>query len=160
MLQKTIMKGYCIDTCALVDLWRRQYPPDIFKGLWIDIEELIKKGQLIAPREVYEELAQCDDELLEWASKMSAMFISTDDEQNLIFQKILLENPGFIESSKPINADPFLISLAITKDWPIVTSEKNSTNPNKPKIPDVSVKYNIASLSLLEFFRDCGWEYK
>ncbi len=38
MIQARLTKGYCIDTCALIDLWRRFYPPDIFKKLWKDIE--------------------------------------------------------------------------------------------------------------------------
>ncbi len=67
MIQARIDEGFCIDTCALIDLWRRYYPPDVFPGLWADIEKLIGQGRLIAPREVLEELRGVDDEMLEWA---------------------------------------------------------------------------------------------
>jgi hypothetical protein len=67
MTQARLGRGYCIDTCALIDLWRRHYPPDVFPGLWEDIERLVNQGRLIAPREVLEELRGVDDEILEWA---------------------------------------------------------------------------------------------
>ncbi len=35
---------YSIDTSAILDGWRRYYPPRAFPGLWIRMEELIQQG--------------------------------------------------------------------------------------------------------------------
>ena len=76
-----LFPGYCIDTCALIDLWRRVYPRDIFRTLWKNIEKFISDGRLIAPREVFKELEKQDDELLEWTRKHKKMFKNLDNEQ-------------------------------------------------------------------------------
>ncbi|MCK4820763.1 DUF4411 family protein, partial [bacterium] len=73
-----LFSGYCIDTSALIDLWRRNYPRDIFKSLWNEIEDLISYRRLVAPREVLKELEKQDDELLVWAKKNLEMFIDLD----------------------------------------------------------------------------------
>jgi len=59
-----LFSGYCIDTSAIIDLWRRKYAPDVFPSLWKNLENLISQGFLIAPRKVFEELEKQDDELL------------------------------------------------------------------------------------------------
>jgi len=51
-----LFPGYVVDTNALIDLWRRRYPPDVFPTLWQRIEELISSGELVAPQEVLSEL--------------------------------------------------------------------------------------------------------
>ena len=69
MIQTRLHKGFCIDTCALIDLRRSYYPPDVFPGLWADIESLISRGLLVAPKEVFDELKGVDDEILKWARR-------------------------------------------------------------------------------------------
>lgn len=39
---------YSIDTSAILDGWRRHYPPDVFPGLWTRMEGLIVAGHLRA----------------------------------------------------------------------------------------------------------------
>ncbi len=130
MIQTRLGRGYCIDTCALIDLWRRYYPPDVFPGLWADIERLIRQRRLIAPREVLEELRGVDDEILEWARRFKMMFIALDEGQLREVSTILEESPGRIDPSKTKpDADPFLIALAKTMRWTVVTSELPRTSP-------------------------------
>lgn len=38
MIQTRLQKGFCIDTCALIDMRRSHYPPDVFLGLQADLE--------------------------------------------------------------------------------------------------------------------------
>lgn len=130
MIQKRLGRGYCIDTCALIDLWRRHYPPDVFPGLWEDIERLVNHGLLIAPREVLEELRGVDDELLEWAQRHADMFLDPDDDQLREVRAILEDFPDLIDADKETpDADPFLIALAKTWSWTVVTSERPRTSP-------------------------------
>ena len=161
MIQARIVEGFCIDTCALIDLWRRYYPPDVFPGLWADIERLISQRRLIAPREVLEELRGVDDEILEWARRFKMMFIALDEGQLREVSTILEESPGLIDTSKTkSDADPFLIALAKTMRWTVVTSELPRTSPGgRPKVPDVCKSRGVECISLIEFFRERGWKY-
>ena len=161
MIQARIDEGFCIDTCALIDLWRRYYPPDVFPGLWADIEKLIRQGRLIAPREVLEELRGVDDEILEWARRFKRMFKALDEGQLREVSAILEEFPGLIDPSKTKpDADPFLIALAQTRGWTVVTSELPRTSPRaRPKVPDVCKSRGVECISLIEFFRERGWRY-
>jgi hypothetical protein len=159
MSQRTLFPGYCIDTNALIDLWRRFYPSDIFPSLWKDLEDLVSKDCLIAPREVFNELEKWDDELLKWAKKHKKMFKDLDNDQLQQVGKILKDFPNLIDPNKTTpDADPFVIGLAISRDWKVITSEKPSAG-GRPKIPDVCKKYNMKCISLLEFFREQKWAY-
>ncbi len=161
MIQRRLGKGYCIDTCALIDLWRRHYPPDVFPGLWEDIERLVNQGRLIAPREVLEELRGVDDEILEWAKRHGKMFLALDEDQLREVTTILEDFPRLIDPNKETpEADPFLIALAGTRKWTVVTSERARTSPDgRPKVPDVCKSRGVECISLIEFFREHGWKY-
>ena len=159
MTQRTLVPGYCIDTCALIDLWRRHYPPDVFKSLWRDIESLINQRMLTAPQEVYDEIESQDDELLKWAKKNKHLFEGLDASQINEVRNIEKDFPNLIDPNKQTpDADPFLVSLAKMKGWALITSEKPGT-PTHPKVPDVCRRYGIRCLSLIEFFREMNWKY-
>ena len=118
MSQRTFFPGYCIDTNALIDLWRRFYPLDIFPSLWKDLEALIPEDYLIAPREVLNELEKWDDELLKWAKNHKKMFKDLDYDQMQQVTKVLKDFPSLVDPDKTTpDADPFVIALAISKDW-------------------------------------------
>lgn len=169
-------------------MFRRLYPPDIFPALWKDIENLVKQGLLVAPREVLHELEwleknpqkkktipggtdpEGNDLLLKWAKMNKGMFIEPDLTQNnyidsasIITNEIL---PGYgkrlvdIDKETP-EADPFVIALAKLKRWIVINSE-GSVKPgpsNPPKIPDVCRHHKVESIGILEFFRRVGLKY-
>lgn len=159
MIQKTLIRGYVIDTSALINLWRVHYSPDIFQTLWKkDLEKIIHEKLLIAPREVFNELQPRDDDLWKWARNHKDMFIGLDEEQVLLVRNIEKKYPELIDSKKTTAvADPFVIALAISKDWAVITSEMS--NPGKPRIPDVCREYNIKCIGIMEFLREMGWKY-
>lgn len=153
-----LFSGYVIDTSALLDLWRRYYPKDVFATLWKHVLGLIGQGLLISPMEVYAELKNIDDELLEWAKKNKTMFAALNNTQLKIVEEIVGSHPNFIDSLKDTpEADPFIIALAKSKDWKVVTSEKPNIG-GRPRIPDVCVDYEIGCLNLLSFFRENNWK--
>jgi len=47
---------YCIDTSALIHGWRRDYPPDVFRSLWQQLDQLVAEGKLFSSIEVLLEL--------------------------------------------------------------------------------------------------------
>ena len=50
--------AYCFDTSVLIECWSRSYPPDVFPGLWVKMDELITRQQVLCPEEVRVELAR------------------------------------------------------------------------------------------------------
>jgi len=161
------MDIYCIDTSSLIEM-KDKYPMDIFKSLWANMEKLIDNCRLIAPIEVRKEIEQGDDELKKWIIRKKKFFIKPGKSQ---FESIkeILENYQFLAKSEKTegpNADPWLISLAVTKNEEergklllyntyIVVTEESKTKLNK--IPVVCKKYNIECINLLELFRIEGW---
>ena len=159
-----LFHGYCIDTDALINLWRRIYPRDVFPSLWKEIENLIAQGRLIIPREVLGELENfCDkdDELLKWIKKRKSMKEDLDKEQSKIVKDILANSPKLIDADKPTSsdADPFLIALAKVKNWTVITSEKPTSPGGRPKIPDVCEHFGVKCIQLVEFFREQKWMF-
>lgn len=160
--------GYCIDTNALIDLWRRRYAPDVFRSLWKNLENLISEGRLIAPREVLNELEKYgdkNDELLKWAKKHKEMFKDLDYDQLNQVRDILKHFPTFVDTNKTTpEADPFVIALATSKGWMVITPEQPANltaNPAaRPKIPNVCEQSNTKCIyELLEFFREEKWVF-
>jgi len=154
-----LFPGYVIDTSAFIDLWRRRYPRDVFPTIWQRIDELINSGELIAPDEVLGELKIQRDDLADWAKKQS-LFKSLDAEQISYVQKIIGQFPNSFDPQKTTpDADPFVVALALSKGWKVITSESpGGTSPRK-KIPDLCVHYKIPCLSVLEFFREKQWTF-
>jgi len=154
--------NYCIDTCALIDLMKKLYPPDIFPSLWKDLENLVSYGRLIAPREVFKELEKYSDkkdELLKWVKKNRRIFKELTEEQLQLVRDILQKFPNLIDPNKTVaDADPFIIALAISEGCSVITSEQLGS-PEKPKIPNVCNDYKIKCLSLPDFFREQKWKY-
>lgn len=161
MTQTRLTEGYCIDTSALIDLWRRYYPRDIFESLWDDLEKLVNAGHLVAPREVLEEIKKQDDDLLKWSKDHRDMFEKLTEDQVQTVKNILKDHPRLVDQEKTSpEADPFLIAQAKCRDWAVITSEQSRSNPNAPpKIPDVCENYDVGCYDLIQFFREEEWQY-
>jgi len=59
---------YCLDTSALVNPWRKMWPPDLAPLYWEGVAALALEGRIILTEEVREELLHKDDELASWAA--------------------------------------------------------------------------------------------
>ena len=152
-----LFPGYVIDTNALIDLWRRRYPRDVFPSLWQEIESLIASGSLIAPLEVLAELERQRDELYVWA-KRQTLFVDLDGDQIEQMRGILKRFPKLIDERKTTpDADPFVVALALSRGWKVISSE--TADGSGRKIPDVCKSFGIQPLSLLDFFRDMKWNF-
>lgn len=104
---------YSIDTSAILDGWRRYYPPDVFSGLWLKIEEIINNGSLRATEEVLVELERKDDEAYQWAKNHSSLFVSIDEDIQVAVSEILRDHPKLLDTrANRSAADPFVIALA------------------------------------------------
>jgi len=137
---------YTFDVSALMDGWKRYYPPDILPSLWDRLEEAIENSRIIAPIEVKLELERKDDDLYKWVSNKDSMFREVTDETQQRIATIVNQFPNFIpdRSVDGIWADPYVIALAGETNSIVVTGEKIAlSNARKLKIPNVCESLNI-----------------
>jgi len=88
------------------------------------------------------------------------MFKDLDEVQVKLVRVIVKNFPKLVDVGKTTaDADPFIIALAKSKDWTVVTSEIPDPQRKRPKIPDVCQVYDVKCISLVEFFREQGWRY-
>ncbi|MCP5410129.1 MAG: DUF4411 family protein [Chromatiaceae bacterium] len=152
---------YSIDTSALLHGWVRAYPPSIFPALWDRLEELISNGQLIASKEVLNELKRKDDDLFEWCSNREEMFVEIDDNIQVHMAHIMGKYQKLVDTSKgKSGADPFVIALAMTHNPPFaVVSEEKGGSAKNPKIPYVCREEDILCITLLQLIQKQGWKF-
>ena len=151
---------YSIDTSAILDGWRRYYPPDAFPGLWRQLETLIARGDLRATEEVLHELEKRDDEVHAWAKAQSDFFVPIDDPVQEAVASVLAEFPKLIDTRTGRSAaDPFVIAFGMANSCAVVTGERPTNNPERPNIPDVCADLGISCHDLLTLIRAQGWSF-
>lgn len=160
MVQQRIVKGYCIDTSALIDMWRVHYPEDVFPALWVDIGTIVRDGILVAPVEVLDELERKDDELLAWARTHAEMCLDLSAEEVSLVGEMVAAHLGWVDLYKETpDADPFIVALARTRDLCVVTAERMSAPTERPRIPNICRHYRVECINPVELFRQRGWRY-
>lgn len=152
---------YSIDTSAILDAWRRRYPPDVFPAVWQRLEEVIEKGELAASAEVLVEIEKRDDEVHKWAKAHKAtLFVPIDEEQQRHVSAILVEHERLVDTRRNRSgADPFVIALAMSRGCAVLTAEAATGKTEKPNIPDVCQAMGVRVINLLELFREQGWRF-
>ena len=152
---------YSIDTSAILDGWRRYYPPDIFPPIWTKLDELIGQGMLIASEEVLFELERKDDEVYDWARQRQHIFRPINEEIQTAVSDILRQHKKLIDQRKDRSAaDPFVIALAQLESCSVLTGEKPTNSLSRPNIPDVCAALGVRWLGMLQLFREQGWVFK
>lgn len=156
---------YVIDSSSLIELHRHN-PIDVYRTVWKHMETLIKKNQLVAPKEVLNEITSNDDNLSKWAKTHQELFLELDQTQIPILKDVLKEYPSLSQEGRKYAADAFVVALAKTMSSPqtltsmkiiVVTDEK--IRGNKIKIPFVCKKYGIQAIDIIEMFRMEGWKF-
>jgi Domain of unknown function (DUF4411) len=157
---------YSIDTSALIGWWVRRYPPEVFPALQTRIEQLIAAKRLRMSRMVLDELGSKPDPLYVWAQSQSGFVLSvtqpvSDRAAALIGQFPILIDP---QASKP-QADPYVIALAETERWTVVTQETFAATKTSGKrrkrtyIPDICQAINVPCIDFLELMKKEGWKF-
>lgn len=147
---------YVIDTCSLTAMMR-VYPRDVFNRVWEHIEGLIDNNQIISSIEVLLELEAVEDRLLNWAKEQESkgFFLELDVEVQHKAKEVLRTHKNLLDLRKrKSSADVFLIGLALSKGYSIVTEEQHSGGPEKSKIPDVCDFYSLRCMNLLGMLRE------
>jgi Domain of unknown function (DUF4411) len=151
--------AYCFDTSSLLECWSRSYPPDIFPGLWRNLDDLITRQQILCPDEVRVELERQEDDLSRWVKLRPHMFVPLDDVIQSATSAVLEQHPLLMKATKNRNgADPFVIATARVKGFTVVTEEKGGT-ATRPKIPSVCESLGVPCINVLGFIRANGWSF-
>jgi hypothetical protein len=145
---------YCIDTDSLIEL--KRYPKDVFPSVWQKIESMIRRNDFISHTEVYKEITNGKDEMVDWCKSHKRIFKDIDECQSTEIKNVQAkyDNEAWereINKTGPW-ADPWLIALAICEQARVITQESNKPN----KIPFVADLLGIKSLNLIDFFRTIG----
>jgi len=151
---------YVFDSSTLIDLFRHYYP-NRFPSLWERFAQAVEAESIISVREVFNEIGQGDDRLLEWA-KTHRDFFQPPDQEELVFVAQIFAVPHFQSlvrkqerlQGKPV-ADPFVIAKAKVLQGCVVTQESNK--PNASQIPNVCQHFGIACLNLEGFMERENW---
>lgn len=175
-----INKIYIIDSSALIHL-RKINPIDIYKTPWERLKELMVDGRLITHSQVYDEVTDGEDFLVDWVREQSREYewiCELTDYQNFIIPSVHETYPRFIKPENKHDADPFVIALALDKinnplgqatltknEYTVVSEEisakhQNLENPPEVvKIPDFCKIFGIECIRLFEMFRREAWEF-
>jgi hypothetical protein len=148
---------YSFDTSAFVVPSRNWIPMDIVPGLWEMKDSLVQRGEIVASREVYLEISQIDNDLLQWIKERRQMFIDVDEEQQQYVTDIVNRFPTWVDTDAQRNiADPYVIALAKQHNL-VVVSHEGIGNENNPKIPYVCSQFEVEHLQYTDFLREIGW---
>lgn len=150
---------YCIDTSGLLVPFKERYRFRVFTGLWDRIEELILAGRLVAPEEVYRELAVQEDDLSRWAKDHKSMFKKPDTYQIQLVARIGERFPNLYTQPKTANtADPWVVALAQAYGHHLVTGERGGSEKN-PKIPYICNHYKVKPIEFIDIVHREGWVF-
>lgn len=152
---------YSIDTSAILEAWRRQYPPDVIPALWDGLDDLITSGDLRATEEVLHDLERKDDEVFQWSRDRRDLFVEVDSPIQSAVKAILRNHRKLLDTRKSRSgADPFVIALAQLNNATVVTNERTTGRAERPNIPDVCNALRIRCINILELIREQGWVFR
>lgn len=159
---------YLLDANIFITPFQYYYPFDIAKPYWIFLEESMISGTIVVARKVYDEVMKGTDDLRKWMKGLSINCLDHRPKNVLNNYKLVLNhiqtettcytNKALTEWSQNNTADPWLVAIAMTYGYTMVTLEIPNkmlgTNPcNRAKIPDVCAHFNVPCINLFEMLR-------
>jgi hypothetical protein len=150
--------AYSFDTSAFLDAWVRYYPPDVFPGIWQQMDSAANSTILNISDEVVNELEKKDDGAHKWVKSHSSVIVALDPEIEKHVQEIMGRYPRLVDTKKGRSVgDPFVVAVARVRGLTVITGENPTGVITKPKIPDVCVDLGVRWIRVLDFFREQKW---
>jgi hypothetical protein len=154
---------YVFDASSLSKL--KHYYPNVFRSIWLGLDELVQSGDLISTREVWHELERGvpNVHVQGWLKARKHIFLTPQPEELLFVSKILgiRRFQALIGTKQQLNgtpvADPFVIALAKIREGAVVTEEE--FKPNAAKIPNVCKHFDVPCMNLEAFMGLQGWSF-
>ena len=154
---------YVFDTSSLSRL--KHFFPGVFKSIWVGLDALVVRGELISTREVWNEIERrdVDPHTNAWLKTRRQLF-TTPSANELLFVAEIFRVPHFQAligekqrlTGTPV-ADPFVIACAHVRVGTVVTEER--FKPQAAKIPNVCQHFDIPCIDLEEFMQAQGWSF-
>ncbi len=151
---------YSFDTSAILNGRRDLFRPNVFAGMWANIEDMIATGSVRAVSIVSDELSKRSDEPYQWAKDQPQLYVPLHQEIQRATRNILAAHPRLVGNGGGRNgADPFVIALAMVNHGAVVTDETFSGNLNKPRIPDVCQALSVPCMTVMDFVEAQHWSF-
>lgn len=136
------------------------YPPAQFPGLWARIEALVASGDIVSSDEVRLEIERKDDDVHAWCKERRSMFLPLSAEVQEAATSLLRAFPRLVDARTGKSmADPFVIATAQVHAIWVVTQERATGRPRRPKIPDACLSIGIRCATLLDLIKAEGWVF-
>jgi hypothetical protein len=158
---------YIVDTNFFIQAHRSFYPLDVAVGFWDRVRLLADEGKIISIDKVRAEIYKNDDELKQWCElNLPAAFFHSTKNISIHYSNVinwandkrdqytLAALTQFMDIEE---ADPWLVSYAISTGFTVVTQEESAPQSKKSiKIPDVCQVFNVQYLKPIDMFRNMG----
>ena len=160
------MPDFCVDANTFIRPYREGfYSFQLAPTFWQLLDEKAATGVIASPRRVYQELADYDDNLANWAieRRASGLFVDPVQEVQEAFTPVadyVKENYRGRKSGEFLGgADPWVIAQAIADNAVIVSYETRvSLDAQTPKIPNVAQAFGIRTINLYQMLQTLGAE--
>ena len=154
---------HVFDTSSLSKL--KHFFPAVFKSVWTGLDTLVRSGELISTREVWNEIERgdVDAHTNKWLKLRKHLF-TTPTGPELQFVVQIFQIPHFQAligekqrlTGTPV-ADPFVIACAKVRGGTVVTEER--LKPHAAKIPNVCQHFSVPCMDLETFMQQQGWSF-
>ena len=159
---------YCLDTNVYIEAHRRYYAFDIAPGFWEGLSRLVERQTICSSVLVFEEIADSDDELAQWASaNKGVLFVQPDEAAQDAYREIAdlverLYEPQHVQKFLS-GADPWVIAQAKAHNLVVVTMEAPKHEQNqgrsgkiagKIQIPNVCERVSVAYIDTFTLLRN------
>ncbi|HWZ98240.1 MAG TPA: DUF4411 family protein [Candidatus Dormibacteraeota bacterium] len=157
------MPRYWLDSNVLIEAHRRAYPMSIATSFWTWLAGQVQQGYVVAPRRVYQEIAEVEnhkDELAQWVKNRrdkglciapsKAVQKRVGEIEVNVFQ--VYEEAEAWDFSR--GADPWVIAHALEDAGVVVTKESDlRPEAKKVRIPDVCKIFDVKCVDTLEMMK-------
>lgn len=150
---------YSIDTSIWITIWQN-HPPDIFTGLWAQIDAAIAAGHLRSCEEVLYEVEKGTDDLGKFLKQRAGLFAPLDEALQAAVGEVNAACDDLADDDGERNrADPFVVALARVLNGTVVTGEKARKDANgRRKVPDACAALQVPCQDWFTFLREVKWK--
>jgi hypothetical protein len=149
---------FVFDTSAYINGARHHYPYATFPSLWDLIGEAMGDGRIIAPRAVFTEIDQKDDDVCAWVRQRPAAFVEPSED--------VQRRAGEIQAALPRShtrdeADPWVVAEAGVRGLTVVTYEGQTfsgvpTTRWHRQMPGICNQFEVRCRTLPEALGELG----
>ncbi len=152
---------FSLDTSAFLDGWSRWYPIQTFPDIWVNLGQMIDRGEIVTIQMVIDELRAGSSGPIKWlGGRVKTIVVPLDHAIQNESKVILKQFPTLVNNTTgKSQADPFVIALAKVHNLTVLTGEKHSRTTGVVRIPDVCDYFRIPFINLMGLIRREGWKF-